>query len=141
MTDAAQRISALRHELDAHNYRYYVLDEPSIPDAEYDRLFRELQQLEQAHPELISADSPTQRVGGSALQAFAEVQHSVPMLSLNNAFSEDDLRAFDRSVQAGLGLPPGDLKLATGLFVLFMLAVPTLRGKQHGIAPREALKD
>ncbi len=109
MTDAAQRISALRHELDAHNYRYYVLDEPSIPDAEYDRLFRELQQLEQAHPELISADSPTQRVGGSALQAFAEVQHSVPMLSLNNAFSEDDLRAFDRSVQAGLGLPPGDL--------------------------------
>lgn len=112
MTDsqtAAQRIAQLRSELDAHNYRYYVLDEPSVPDAEYDRLFRELQALEAEHPELVTPESPTQRVGGEALSAFAEVRHEVPMLSLGNAFEEDDLNAFDRSVQAGLGLPAGDL--------------------------------
>ncbi|MDF3933336.1 NAD-dependent DNA ligase LigA [Pseudomonas citronellolis] len=112
MTDiqtAAQRIAQLRSELDAHNYRYYVLDEPSVPDAEYDRLFRELQALEAEHPELVTPESPTQRVGGEALSAFAEVRHEVPMLSLGNGFEEDDLTAFDRSVQAGLGLPAGDL--------------------------------
>ncbi|MFV3386496.1 NAD-dependent DNA ligase LigA [Pseudomonas sp. NY15364] len=109
MTDAAQRISELRNELDAHNYRYYVLDEPSVPDAEYDRLFRELQALEADHPELVTPESPTQRVGGEALSAFGEVRHEVPMLSLGNAFEEDDLRAFDRSVQNGLGVPGGDL--------------------------------
>ncbi|CAM3981224.1 NAD-dependent DNA ligase LigA [Ectopseudomonas alcaliphila] len=109
MTDAAQRISELRNELDAHNYRYYVLDEPSVPDAEYDRLFRELQALEAEHPELVTPESPTQRVGGEALSAFGEVRHEVPMLSLGNAFEEDDLRAFDRSVQSGLGVPGGDL--------------------------------
>ncbi|PKQ39487.1 DNA ligase (NAD(+)) LigA [Pseudomonas sp. YY-1] len=109
MTDAAQRISELRNELDAHNYRYYVLDEPSVPDAEYDRLFRELQALEAKHPELVTPESPTQRVGGEALSAFGEVRHEVPMLSLGNAFEEDDLRAFDRSVQNGLGVQGGDL--------------------------------
>lgn len=109
MTDAAQRISELRNELDAHNYRYYVLDEPSVPDAEYDRLFRELQVLEAEHPELVTPESPTQRVGGEALSAFGEVRHEVPMLSLGNAFEEGDLLAFDRSVQNGLGLSGGDL--------------------------------
>ncbi|WP_165674920.1 NAD-dependent DNA ligase LigA [Metapseudomonas otitidis] len=107
--NAAQRIQALRAELDEHNYRYYVLDEPSVPDAEYDRLFRELQALEAEHPELVTPDSPTQRVGGEALSAFGEVRHEVPMLSLGNAFEEEDLRAFDRSVQSGLGLSGGDL--------------------------------
>jgi len=109
MTDAAQRISELRNELDAHNYRYYVLDEPSVPDAEYDRMFRELQALEAEHPELVTPESPTQRVGGEALSAFGEVRHEVPMLSLGNAFEDDDLRAFDRSVQNGLGVSGGDL--------------------------------
>ena len=109
MTDAAQRIAALRAELDEHNYRYYVLDEPSVPDAEYDRLFRELQTLEAEHPELVTPESPTQRVGGEALSAFGEVRHEVPMLSLGNGFDEEDLRAFDRSVQGGLGLSGGDL--------------------------------
>lgn len=109
MNDAAQRISELRNELDAHNYRYYVLDEPSVPDAEYDRLFRELQALEAQHPELVTPESPTQRVGGEALSAFGEVRHEVPMLSLGNAFEEDDMRAFDRSVQNGLGVQGGDL--------------------------------
>lgn len=107
--NAAQRILALRAELDEHNYRYYVLDEPSVPDAEYDRLFRELQALETEHPELVTPDSPTQRVGGEALSAFGEVRHEVPMLSLGNAFEEEDLLAFDRSVQSGLGLSGGDL--------------------------------
>lgn len=109
MTDAAQRIAELRAELDEHNYRYYVLDEPSVPDAEYDRLFRELQALETEHPELVTPESPTQRVGGEALSAFGEVRHEVPMLSLGNGFEEEDLRAFDRSVQSGLGLSAGDL--------------------------------
>lgn len=114
MTDAnaaAHRISQLRSQIDAHNQRYYVLDEPSIPDAEYDRLFRELQALEAAHPELVTPQSPTQRVGGAALAAFGEVRHEVPMLSLGNAFSEDDLLDFDRRVREGLAdlLPTGDL--------------------------------
>ncbi|MCU1734866.1 MULTISPECIES: NAD-dependent DNA ligase LigA [unclassified Pseudomonas] len=107
--NAETRILELRAELDQHNYRYYVLDEPSVPDAEYDRLFRELQALEAEHPELVSEDSPTQRVGGAALSAFSQVRHEVPMLSLGNAFEETDLREFDRRVVEGLDLPAGDL--------------------------------
>lgn len=112
MTDAsiaAQRILQLRAELDGHNYRYHVLDEPSIPDAEYDRLFHELKALEAEHPQLVTADSPTQRVGSLALSAFGEVKHEVPMLSLGNAFEEADLLDFDRRVREGLDLPAGDL--------------------------------
>ncbi|WP_038817985.1 DNA ligase LigA-related protein, partial [Pseudomonas aeruginosa] len=89
MTDtqaAAERIAQLRTELDTHNYRYYVLDEPSIPDAEYDRLFRELQALEAEYPQLLTPDSPTQRVSGTPASAFGEVRHEIPMLSLGNAF-------------------------------------------------------
>src|SRR3989344_1240455 len=111
MTDAsiaAQRIVQLRDELDGHNYRYHVLDEPSIPDAEYDRLFHELKALEAEHPQLVTADSPTQRVGSLALSAFGEVKHEVPMLSLGNAFEEADLLDFDRRVREGLDLPAGD---------------------------------
>ena len=108
MTAAHTRILELRAELDQHNYRYHVLDEPSIPDAEYDRLFRELKALEAEHPELVTRDSPTQRVGSAALSAFTQVKHEIPMLSLGNAFEEEDLLAFDRSVQSGLGLA-GDL--------------------------------
>ena len=106
---AESRILELRAELDQHNYRYYVLDEPSVPDAEYDRLFNELKALEAEHPELVTADSPTQRVGGAALSAFSQVRHEVPMLSLGNAFEENDLREFDRRVVEGLDLPAGDL--------------------------------
>ncbi|KJK02583.1 NAD-dependent DNA ligase LigA [Pseudomonas sp. 21] len=114
MTDsqtAAERIAQLRSELDDHNYRYYVLDEPSVPDAEYDRLFRELKALEAEHPELITPESPTQRVGGTAASAFGEVRHEVPMLSLGNAFEEQDLNDFDRRVREGLAdqLPASDL--------------------------------
>lgn len=98
----ALRAQYLREVIESHNYRYYVLDEPAVPDAEYDRLLRELQALEAANPELISPDSPTQRVGAAPLSAFAEVRHEVPMLSLDNVFSEADLRDFDRRVRERL---------------------------------------
>src|SRR5690349_13855489 len=92
----AARVAELREMIDLHNYRYYVLDEPTIPDAEYDRLFRELQELEAQHPELLTPDSPSQRVGAAPVAAFPPVDHRVPMLSLNNAFTDEEVRAFDR---------------------------------------------
>ncbi|GGJ34312.1 NAD-dependent DNA ligase LigA [Pseudomonas avellanae] len=109
MKAAETRILELRAELDQHNYRYHVLDEPSIPDAEYDRLFHELKALEAENPHLVTPDSPTQRVGSTALSAFTQVRHEMAMLSLGNAFEEKDLREFDRRVTEGLDLPAGDL--------------------------------
>ncbi len=100
--EPAARAEALRRQLDHHNYCYYVLDEPEIPDAEYDRLLRELQQLEETHPELVTPDSPTQRVGARPLERFDEVAHRIPMLSLDNAFSEQELEDFDRRVRERL---------------------------------------
>src|SRR3954467_10154022 len=100
---AAGRAAALREEINSHDHRYYVLNEPSVPDAEYDRLMKELRELEAAHPELVVPDSPTQRVSGSAAPEFAEVRHAIPMLSLANGFTEDDLRDFDRKVRDRLG--------------------------------------
>ncbi|RMF94982.1 MAG: NAD-dependent DNA ligase LigA, partial [Gammaproteobacteria bacterium] len=97
-----QRVQALRQEINEHNYRYYVLDAPTIPDSEYDRLFRELQQLEKDYPELVTPDSPTQRVGARPASGFAEARHLAPMLSLENAFSEDEAREFDRRVRERL---------------------------------------
>ena len=91
-----KRLEALRKEINYHNYRYYVLDDPEVTDAEFDRLMRELDSLEEKHPELITPDSPTQRVGAEPLKAFAEVQHEVPMLSLANAFSDGEVDDFDR---------------------------------------------
>ena len=97
-----QRIDTLREELDSHNYSYYVLDNPEIPDSEYDRLLRELDELEQQYPELITTNSPTQRVGSTPLDSFSEVQHEIPMLSLGNAFSEQDMIDFDRRIREGV---------------------------------------
>lgn len=96
---ARDRIEALREEINSHNYSYYVLDNPEIPDSEYDRLLRELTELEQQNPELVTADSPTQRVGATPLDSFAEVQHEIPMLSLGNAFSDQDMIDFDRRIR------------------------------------------
>ncbi len=101
---AAERARELARELDYHNYRYYVLDQPVISDAEYDRLLRELQQLEERYPELAGPDSPTRRVGAPPRKEFGEVRHSVPMLSLDNAFDEEELAAFDRRVRERLGV-------------------------------------
>ena len=97
--DPRQRIEELRRIIEHHNYRYYVLDAPEISDAEYDALLRELERLEEAHPELITPDSPTQRVGGEPLAAFATVEHPLPLLSLANAFTEEELLHFDRRVR------------------------------------------
>jgi DNA ligase (NAD+) len=98
----ARRAEQLRQAIELHNYRYYVLDDPVISDAEYDRLFRELQQLETDHPELATPDSPTQRVGAAPLSAFPEVTHRVAMLSLNNAFADEEVTAFDRRIREAL---------------------------------------
>ncbi|OJT00300.1 NAD-dependent DNA ligase LigA [Marinobacter nauticus] len=97
--DIQQRVEQLRAALDDHNYYYYVLDDPRIPDAEYDRLFRELQTLEADYPELATDNSPTRRVGSTAETSFQEITHRLPMLSLDNAFSDDELRDFDRRVR------------------------------------------
>ncbi|WP_374690355.1 NAD-dependent DNA ligase LigA [Accumulibacter sp.] len=99
---ASERASRLRAEIGEHDYRYYALDAPLISDAEYDLLFRELQALEAEHPELLRSDSPTQRVGAAPLAGFAAVAHATPMLSLSNAFSDDEVAAFDRRVREGL---------------------------------------
>jgi DNA ligase (NAD+) len=106
MTDpkVLQRIHALREQINHHNYCYYVLDSPEIPDAEYDRLMRELESLEQKYPETITPDSPTQRVGSAPLKEFEEVRHAIPMLSLGNAFEDQELIDFDRRVRDGLNV-------------------------------------
>ncbi|MDG1367340.1 MAG: NAD-dependent DNA ligase LigA, partial [Acidimicrobiales bacterium] len=96
--DPAVRIDELRSTLDRHARRYYELDEPDIPDAEWDRLYRELVELEVANPGLVSADSITQRVGGSTNTAFAPVTHTVPMMSLHNAFDLDELSGWNERV-------------------------------------------
>src|SRR5689334_17939263 len=92
MKDPAREIEKLREELRRHEHLYYVLDQPEISDAEYDDLMRRLQALEAEHPELASADSPTQRVGGKPREGFLKVEHSSPMLSLDNALNEVELR-------------------------------------------------
>lgn len=102
--DVAARVQQLREQINEHNYRYFVLDDPLISDAEYDALMRELVRLEETHPELVTPDSPTQRVGAAPSDAFAIVEHRVPMLSLANAFSPDDLRAFDARTRRFAGV-------------------------------------
>lgn len=99
---AEQRVRQLREEIAEHNHRYYVLNDPSVPDAEYDRLMRELESLEQAHPELVDPDSPTQRVGARAAEGFETVEHEVPMLSLANAFDDEEVQEFDRRIRETL---------------------------------------
>jgi DNA ligase (NAD+) len=103
MEEKHKRIEELRQLLNQYNYEYHVLDQPSVPDAEYDRMMNELLNLEEENPELKSDDSPTQRVGGPPLEGFQKVEHRVPMLSLGNAFGEDDLKDFDRRVRDRIG--------------------------------------
>ena len=100
--DIAKKVDSLRREINEHNYRYYVLDDPNVPDAEYDRLMRNLQTIEKSHPDLITEDSPTQRVGSEPSGAFSEVTHEIPMLSLGNAFDEVEVANFDRRVRERL---------------------------------------
>ncbi|KNH04601.1 DNA ligase [Candidatus Burkholderia brachyanthoides] len=102
----AERAAWLRSELERANYAYYVLDQPDLPDAEYDTLFKELQGIETEHPELVTPDSPTQRVGGEVADGFTPVVHDVPMLSLNNGFADEDIAMFDKRVADALGHTP-----------------------------------
>ncbi len=97
-----KRAEALRRDINHHNYLYYVLDQPVISDAQYDKLLRELQELERAHPELITPDSPTQRVGAAPSREFGEVRHAIPMTSMDNAFSDEELGEWDQRVRKGL---------------------------------------
>ncbi|MGB2533090.1 MAG: NAD-dependent DNA ligase LigA [Porticoccaceae bacterium] len=102
--EVVQRCQRLKDDLNQHNHAYYVLDDPSIPDSEYDRLMRELQAIEQEFPQLLTADSPSQRVGGVALDSFSQVVHAVPMLSLDNAFSDTEMVDFDRRIKERINL-------------------------------------
>jgi len=99
MADLAKEAASLRQQLHYHNHRYYVLDNPEIPDAEYDRLIRRLRELETENPELLTPDSPTQRVGGQALKSFEQLEHSIPMLSLDNAFSFEEMQDFEKRIK------------------------------------------
>src|SRR5581483_8256180 len=103
MADPTREVEQLRKELRRHEHLYYVLDQPEISDAEYDALMRKLQALEAKHPELVTPDSPSQRVGGKPREGFVKVSHSVQMLSLDNALNEGELRDFDRRVRELLG--------------------------------------
>jgi DNA ligase (NAD+) len=126
---AAERAAELRAQIAQHDYRYYVLDDPQIPDADYDRLLQELRALEAAQPALITPDSPTQRVAGTPSGAFGAVVHQLPMLSLDNAFSEEELRAFDRRIHERLGRS-GDLDY---------VAEPKLDGLAISVVYRDGL--
>ncbi|EJW92713.1 protein containing NAD-dependent DNA ligase, adenylation domain protein, partial [gut metagenome] len=99
------RIKALREELERHNYNYYVLSAPTISDFEFDKMMRELQDLEAAHPEFADPDSPTMRVGSDISKEFAQVKHKYPMLSLGNTYSEDEIRDFYNRVSRSLNEP------------------------------------
>ncbi len=110
-SDVVEKVESLREQIRHHNYRYHVLDAPEIPDVEYDRLVRELQALEAKYPELVTPDSPTQRVGAKPIKAFGTIEHRLPMLSLDNAFSEEELRDFHRRVVDRLELEDGGEQL------------------------------
>ncbi|MBA3726774.1 MAG: NAD-dependent DNA ligase LigA, partial [Armatimonadetes bacterium] len=108
MPEPAKRAAELREKLNYHSHLYFVLDQPMIPDADWDAMFVELRAIEEAHPELITLDSPTQRIGATPSRKFKPHRHAKPMLSLDNAFGEDALRAFNGRVLRQLGLAPND---------------------------------
>src|SRR6201997_3555840 len=101
--DAEKKIEALREKIRHHEHLYYVLDNPEISDAEFDKLMQQLKDLESEHPSLVTPDSPTQRVGGKPREGFVKVRHSTPMLSLDNTYSEEELRAWERRGEQGRG--------------------------------------
>ena len=138
---AAARAAALRREIEQHNHAYYVLDAPTIPDAEYDRLFRELQDIEAAHPELLSMDSPTQRVGGKPLPEFLPVRHVVPMLSIRTETDTEPTgaRAFDARVRRELGLGETDAAVDYAAELKFDGLAVNLR-YEHGVLVQAATR-
>ena len=111
MNTVSQQVEELRNRIRRHEERYYVLDDPEISDAEFDTLLRQLQSLEVVHPDLVTPDSPTQRIGGRPAEGFETVEHLVPMLSLDNAYSEDEVQAFDERVRKGLGVTDPEVQI------------------------------
>ena len=99
MVAITKKIKSLRQQINDHNYRYYILDDPLISDGEYDQLFRKLEQLEKQHPKLIVSESPTQRIGAEPLESFGTVTHRIPMMSLANAMSDEEFSAFDERLK------------------------------------------
>ena len=145
-TDALRtRAARLREQIEHHSYRYYVLDDPEISDAEFDRLFRELQEIEAAHPDLRTPDSPTQRVGAAPAEEFMPAVHGQPMLSLNNAFDDAEVEAFDRRVREALAVETVDYAVEPkfdGLAISLVyeggvLVRGATRGNGHMGAPHE----
>ena len=140
-SDVQARASALRREIERHNYAYYVLDQPLIPDAEYDRLFRALQALEAEHPELVTPDSPTQRVGGKPLDEFPKVRHAVPMLSIRTETDTEasGAQAFDTRVRKELGLSESDPPVEYSAELKFDGLAINLR-YEHGVLAHAATR-
>ena len=139
--DIARKIEKLREELRHHEHLYYVLDKPEISDAEYDALMNELKRLEAAHPELVTPDSPTQRVGGKPAEGFKKAQHSRPMLSLDNAYSTEELADWDRRVRELAGNLPveytAELKLdGLSVALLYQPGPEGERAAHHGTYAR-----
>src|SRR6266851_2437157 len=106
MPDIKHQIDDLRRTIDHHNYKYYVEAQPEISDREFDKLLEELKKLEEVHPELVTPDSPTQRVGGQPIAGFKTVKHREPMLSIENTYNPDELREFDKRIKKLLGGAP-----------------------------------
>ncbi len=140
-TDVPARVAALRREIERHNHAYYVLDQPTIPDTEYDRLFRELQALEAGHPELATPDSPTRRVGGKPLDAFPKVRHAVPMLSIRTETDTEasGAQAFDVRVRKELGLDDHDAPVEYAAELKFDGLAINLR-YEHGVLVQAATR-
>src|SRR3990172_11127895 len=123
-----KEIESLRKEINFHNYRYYVLDSPVISDAEYDKLMRRLEGIEAKHPELITPDSPTQRIGAKPLEEFGAITHTIPMLSLKNAFGSEEAREFDDRVKRLLTPHPALSRKGRGKEVIEYVAEPKIDG-------------
>ena len=138
---ASERAAWLRAEIERHNHAYYVLDNPSLPDAEYDRLFRELQELEAAQPELATADSPTRRVGGRPLAQFAPVRHDLPMLSIQTETDTESSGAlnFDARLRRELALPEAAPPIEYAAELKFDGLAISLR-YEHGVLVRGATR-
>jgi DNA ligase (NAD+) len=141
LAEAAARAEVLRREIEQHNHAYYVLDRPTVPDAEYDRLFRELQAIEAAHPQLLTADSPTQRVGGKPLDGFAPVRHAVPMLSIRTETDTEasGALAFDVRIRRELGLGESDPMVDYAVELKFDGLAINLR-YEHGVLVQAATR-
>ncbi len=139
--EVRSRVDSLRREIERHNYNYYVLDQPTVPDAEYDRLYRELQALEAAHPELVSPDSPTRRVGGKPLDEFPKVRHAVPMLSIRTETDTEasGAQAFDARVRRELGLTEADPEVEYAAELKFDGLAINLR-YEHGVLVQGATR-